>query len=150
MERGAKADVKDTFYGMTAIGAAAEKDAGEIVRLLLAKGAKGAGEPMLLMAAGKGKVSVLQTLLQQPSWEPRLLSEALVSAEAGKHARAVALLKAAGAQVPPPLDAAALLRLRGRYASMPQGREVLSVEPQGGIIVVKGESEAAGADYACY
>jgi hypothetical protein len=139
LARGAKADVKDSFYGMTAIGAAAEKGSTEIVAMLLDKGAPGA-EQLLLMAAGTGRTPLVAVLASRPGMGPKLLTQALASAEAGRHAEAAAALRAAGAQSGPPFDPAALTRFRGRYATVPQGREVLSVEPKGALLAVTGES----------
>jgi hypothetical protein len=139
LERGAKADVKDSFYGMTALGGAAEKGNTEIVTMLLDKGAPGA-EQLLLMAAGTGKAPLVKALAGRQGISPKILTQALASAEAGNHAEAAEALRAAGAQAGAPVDPAAFLRFRGKYATVPHGREVLSVEPKGALLAVIGES----------
>jgi ankyrin repeat protein len=130
LERGAKADARDSFYGMTAVVAAAEKGNAELVTLLLDKGAPGA-DSILLGAAGRGRTELVRALAKRPGWDPKLLTQALSSAEAGKHAEAASVLREAGAKPAPPLDPVALERFRGRYSTVPQGREVLTVEPKG-------------------
>ena len=68
------------------------------------------------------------------------MAQALASAEAGKHASAAELLRTVGAQPPSGAEIAALERYRGRYQVVPGGREIFAVEPQGGLLAVKGES----------
>lgn len=139
LERGATADVKDSFYGMTAVTAATEKGDPEIVTMLLDKGARG-GDSILLMAAGRGRTELVRALAKRKDIDPTVLTQALSSAEAGKHAEAAAILREAGARPAAPLDPAALERFRGRYATVPMGREILTVEPKAGFLVVKGTS----------
>jgi hypothetical protein len=139
LERGAKADVKDSFYGMTAIGAAADKDNAGIVTMLLDKGAPGA-EPILLMAAATGKAALVKALAGRSGISPKVLTQALSSAEAGKHVETAHALRAAGAKPAAPLDPAALSRFQGKYATVPQGREVLTVEPKGALLTVAGST----------
>jgi hypothetical protein len=139
LERGARADVKDSFYGMTALGAAAEKGSTEIVGMLLDRGAPGA-EQLLLMAAATGKAPLVKLLAARPGTSPKILTQALASAEAGKHTEAAAALRAAGVQPPPPLDPSSLTRFEGRYATVPQGRELLKVERRGALLAIVGES----------
>ena len=137
LERGAKADARDSFYKMTAVIAAAEKGKADIVTMLLDKGAPG-GESILMMAAGKGRTELLRALVKRPGLDPKLLTHALSSADAGKHTEAATVLREAGAKPAPPLDPAALERFRGKYATVPNGREVLTIEPKGALLVVKG------------
>lgn len=139
LDRGAKADVRDSFYGMTAVMAAADKEKPELVTMLLDKGAQGA-DSLLMMAAAKGNTPMVRALASRAGLDPKLLTQALSSAEAGKHTDAAAVLREAGAKPAPPFDPATLERFRGKYATLPMGREVLSVEPRGALLTVIGSS----------
>jgi ankyrin repeat protein len=97
IERGARVDVKDSFYGMTALGGAADKSNIEIVNMLLDKGAPG-GDGILASAAGRGKTDLVKALVARPGWKPEALTAALAAAEANKHESVIALLKGAGAR----------------------------------------------------
>jgi len=71
LERGARVDVKDTFYGASAFDWAISPAAGdptqahvEIARLLLAKGA-GSRRRVLASAAGEGRVEFVKLALEE-------------------------------------------------------------------------------------
>lgn len=132
--RGAKADVRDSFYGMTAVGAAADKGNVEIVTMLLDKGAPGA-ESFLMMAAGKGDTAMVRAIAVRPGLDPKVLTQALSSAEAGKHTESAAALKDAGARTAVLPEAAALEKFRGKYAAPAEANApALSIEPKGNLL----------------
>ena len=98
----------------------------EIVTMLLDHGATGA-ERLLLAAAGKGQTALVRALAARPGISPKTLTQALSSANAGKHSETAAVLHAAGAKAASPMDEAALKRFEGKYAGEGQGRELLTV-----------------------
>jgi ankyrin repeat protein len=125
LERGARTDIQDTFYGATPFTWALSPASGdptpahvEIARMLLAKGA-GSRARVLASAAGAGRVAFVKLALEEKL--PALdLGEALEAAAKESHTEVVELLKTAGAQpLPEPtavVEKAVLQKYTGDYA----------------------------------
>jgi hypothetical protein len=124
LDRGADVNVKDTFYSATALSWAAQKKHSAVVKALLEKGAEGAGD-VLLGAVSEGDAEMVQAALAAKVAPPAgTLTAALAAASASPEKAAIAeLLRKAGAQPPPEIDAATLQSYVGRYKSE-QGTEV--------------------------
>src|SRR5262245_829409 len=75
LEHGAEVNVKDTFYGMTPVTRAADKDRVEIVKMLLAKGAN--SDSVLIMGAEEGKLALVKAALDAGTVKKDSLSWAL-------------------------------------------------------------------------
>lgn len=125
LERGAKVDIKDTFYGITPLSAAADKGTAEVVKMLLEKGAPGKDEALLTAASGKN-VEVVKVVLASGGLKPATLTEALAAASSSGQSEIADLLKKTGAVEGPKPDAvvekAILEKYAGTYRS-PQGTE---------------------------
>ncbi len=112
LSKGAKADVTDTFYGMSAVGSAMEKGDMAIIRALIQGGAK---DPSLLSMALRSKDTELLKLILESGPQPAMqLNGALITAEQQGLSEAAALLKAKGAAVPK-LEEALLQSYAGKY-----------------------------------
>ncbi len=133
LERGADVNVKDTFYSATALGWAAQKNHTAVVAALLEKGAEGAND-VLLGAVSEGNVEMVRAALAaKVAPTAGTLTAALASAASAPDKAAIAeLLRKAGAQPPPQIDAAILQSYAGRYKS-DQGPEV-PVTVSGGLL----------------
>jgi hypothetical protein len=115
LERGAEADVRDTFYKATPMTWAASKGFAEIVKLLLDKGSKEKAQA-LMIGAGSGFAEVVQVVLDKGEVAPDLLTGALSGAERAakdpeasaedkaKAQKVIELLKKAGAKPAPKPD----------------------------------------------
>lgn len=122
LDRGAKTDVRDTFYGASAFDWAlnpAQGDHGdahtEIVRLFLAKGA-GSREQALSAGVSMKRAALVKVALEGAPHHPLDLGDALEAAKTANAADVVALLEAAGAKPnPEPKAVVAPERLK-RYA----------------------------------
>jgi ankyrin repeat protein len=136
IERGADVDVKDTFYGATAISWALDKGHTGVVRAILSKSAEGAGD-VLMAGVRSGNVEMVTAALETGKVRAESLTGALVAASADeKKAAIVEMLKKAGAQPPPEVDAATLQSYEGKYKGEP-GPE-LNVALKDGKLVVTG------------
>ena len=138
LEHRAEVNLKDSFYGMTPVARAAEKDHVDIVRMLLAKGAN--ADSVLMSGAEDGKLDLVKAALDSGRVKKESLSWALSAAIREKHADVAELLKAAGATPPPPanyvLDAETLARYAGRYQGGRGGTEMeISFEVKNGKLV---------------
>jgi ankyrin repeat protein len=123
LARGADVAVKDTFYGATAMSWALDGNHIEIVRLLLEKDSASVGE-VLMTGVRRGNSAVVEAALAKGGVKPDALTVALATAMNDKEKSAIAdLLKKAGAQPPPEIDAATLQTYVGRYKSE-QGNEI--------------------------
>ena len=139
IERGADVTVKDTFYGATALYWATDKGHTGVVRAILAKSAEGAGE-VLLTGVRTGNAEMTSAALETGKVPAETLTAALVSAGADeKKAPLAELLKKAGAQPPPEVDAGVLQSYVGKYKGEPgpefnitvkDGKLVAAVGPQ--------------------
>lgn len=116
LERGADAAVKDTFYNATAMTWALDKGHAEVVRALLTKSPEGAADDVLAVGASGGNVALVKAAIERGGLKPETLTAALAAADANpERAEIAAMLKAAGAQPPPEVDAATLQTYVGKY-----------------------------------
>jgi len=118
LDRGADANAKDSFYGVTPIVWAANNGHAEVARLLLAHGATGAGD-VLEGGVEKKSVELVDAAIASGKLSAEELSFALEDADKAGTADVAAALRKAGA-VPPPkadfkVDPATLARYAGRY-----------------------------------
>jgi ankyrin repeat protein len=138
IERGADVNVKDTFYGATAISWAMQKGHTGVVRAILAKSTEEAGD-VLLTGVGSGNAEMVSAALESGGKIPaEALTAALISAGSDpKNAPVVELLKKAGAQPPPEVDAATLQSYVGKYKGDP-GPEITVTLKDGKFIATGG------------
>src|SRR5262245_25653776 len=120
LERGADVNRKDTTYQSTPISWAAYSGRADVVELLLAWGASGAGET-LGMAVDRDKMDVVKAVLDSGKATKEELSGALSSAKQSGKQEAVDMLTKAGA-TPMPLassmvPAETLATYIGKYRS---------------------------------
>ena len=123
LARGADVTVKDTFYGATAMTWALDNDHVETVRALLEKDSGSVGD-VLMTGVREGKDAYVEMALARGGVKPETLTAALAAASNDKDKTAIAeMLRKAGAQPPPEIDAATLQSYTGRYKSE-QGTEI--------------------------
>jgi ankyrin repeat protein len=135
LDRGADLKVKDTFYQMTAMNWALDGDHIDVVRLFLEKGADGA-EDVLLKGTRENKPELAKLALDRGNLKPETLTVALaLSSLDEKNAAITEMLKKAGAQPPPQLDAAILQSYTGKYKADP-GPEATIIVKDGKLFVV--------------
>lgn len=133
IERGADVNVKDTFYGATALSWALQKGHTAAVIAILSKTAEEAGD-VLLTGVGSGNAELVSAALATGKVPAETMTAALVQASSdAKNAPIVELLKKAGAQPPPEVDAATLQSYVGKYRGDP-GPEI-SIELKDGKLV---------------
>jgi hypothetical protein len=122
LDHGADVNVKDTFYGATALTWASspamrrKPQHADIVGLLLKRGAQGK-EDALLTAVSAPDAAMAKVILDLGGFSANTLADALEAATTAKQPELVALLEKAGAKprVEFPIDAAALARYAGTY-----------------------------------
>jgi uncharacterized protein len=107
LDRGAAVNIKDSFYGVTPLGASTgfgtpleESKTIAIATALIQKGAADKDQ-FLIQAARSGKKDLVQAILPLAKWTPQTLTSALAVATASKQEEVEEMLKAAGAQPPP-------------------------------------------------
>lgn len=120
LARGADVEVKDTFYGATAMTWALQNDHDEIVRAILEKSPQSVDE-VLLTGARENKVGLVRIALVHGGVKPSTLTSALVAVTTGdgKNDEIADLLKKAGATPPIEVDAAILQSYVGKYQGDP-------------------------------
>jgi ankyrin repeat protein len=119
IERGADVTVKDTFYGATAMTWALNKEHTGVIRAILAKSTEDAGD-VLLTGVSSGNAELVTAALETGKVTADALTGALVTAGSDeKKAAVVELLKKAGAQPPPEVDAGVLQSYVGKYKAEP-------------------------------
>ena len=117
LARGADVTVKDTFYGATAMSWALDNDHVETVRALLEKDSGSVGD-VLMTGVREGKDAYVEMALAKGGIKPETLTTALATAANDKDKTSIAeMLRKAGAQPPPEIDAATLQSYVGRYKS---------------------------------
>jgi len=114
LDRGAELDVKDTFYGATALSWALQNDHINVVSLLLAKGADGADD-VLMSGVRENKQEVVKLALDTGKIKPDGLTAALALSMNANTTAITDLLKKAGATPPLEVDAATLQSYVGKY-----------------------------------
>lgn len=138
LERGANPDTPDSYYNQTPLGWASQPaqtrkpEHADVVRLLLAKGAKGR-ERALGAAVGADDVRMVQAILEAGGLPPALLNDSMASAQKSGKAGIAAALEKAGATMPvvATLTAAQLARYPGTYND---GRADLTVALKDGVL----------------
>lgn len=121
LERGAAVDAQDTYYRMTPISAAALKGHVEILKALLAKATPEAQADALFPALQGRQPGVVSTVLASRTFSARDLSQALGIAEQMGEAPVAAVLKTAGAVLPPKADFKADTATLDRYTGLYRG-----------------------------
>ena len=136
LERGAKVNVKDTFYGATPLSWAISPAQGrtpahdEVVRLLVASGADGLAAGAF-QAAGGGLVVALGVILDRLKPDETLLTDLLDWARQQKQADTAARLEAAGAKpsgAAPTVDPKALTVYTGTYVDASGAEMVVKMD----------------------
>jgi hypothetical protein len=139
LERGAAVNIKDSFYGVTPLGASAgfgtpleESKTISMANMLIQKGASDKDQ-FLVQTIRAGKPNVVKGILPATEWSPQSLSAALAVAAASKQKEIEEILKAAGAQPAPEVkvDAATLARYAGSYEGATD-KSVLKIEAADG------------------
>jgi hypothetical protein len=129
--QGARVDVSDTFYKMTAYAAALNKGHADAAKALIEAGVKNPASGLEAAASG-GHKEVVELLLAKGGATPEQLSNALAGAERGKHAEVAEMLKKAGAVAPKKpdfqVDAATLASYAGSYRGEPVGELTFAVK----------------------
>jgi len=134
IERGADVNVRDTFYGATALFWAMDKGHVGVVRAILPKSADGAGD-VLMSGARSGNAEMVAAALETGKVPAQTLTAALVIATSDeKKAAIVEMLKKAGAQPPPEVDAATLQSYAGKYKGEP-GPEINVTFKDGKLLI---------------
>jgi hypothetical protein len=139
LDRGANPDATDTYYNQTPLAWASspaqtrKPEHAEVVRLLLAKGAKGR-ERALGAAIGADDLTMVRVILDAGQLPPALLSDSLAAAKKNGKAEIAAALEKAGATMPvvATLTAAQLARYPGTYND---GRSDVVLAVKGGAVV---------------
>lgn len=139
LEKGANPEATDTFYNQTALAWASQPaqtrkpEHAEVVKLLLAKGAKGAARAFG-SAVNASDVAMVQVILAAGGLPPALLNDSLAAAKKADKPEIVAALEKAGATMPVvvTLTPAQLGRLAGTYND---GRNDIVLAVKDGAIV---------------
>ena len=115
LDRGADVKVKDTFYQATAMTWALDNKHLAVIRLLLEKDVESV-EDVLLTGTREGNEELVKVALDRGTAKPETLMVALaISSADEKKANITEILKKAGAQPPPQLEAATLQSYAGKY-----------------------------------
>ncbi|MFN2516992.1 MAG: ankyrin repeat domain-containing protein [Pyrinomonadaceae bacterium] len=138
LARGADVEVKDTFYGATAMSWALNHNHDEIVRALMEKSPQSVDQ-VLLTGARENKVGLVRIALAKSGATPSALTSALVAATTGdtRNDEIAGLLKKAGAVPPPEVDVATLQSYVGKYKS-DQGPEIEIIFKEGKLFAMFG------------
>ena len=128
LDRGADVQVKDTFYGATALSWALQNDHLNVVSMLLAKGAEGADD-VLMTGVQQSNPEIVKMALESKTLKPEELTAALaLSSTNDKNAAITEMLKKAGAQPPFDVDAATLQTYAGKYKGETGPEATISVK----------------------
>ncbi len=124
LARGADVKVKDTFYGATALTWALQNQHFETVRAIVEKDRESVDQ-VLLTGARSNEIALVSIGLEVGGSKPETLTAALAAATAAEkmNDEVVQLLKKAGAEPPPDVDALTLDAYVGKYKNE-QGTEV--------------------------
>ena len=128
LDRGADVKVKDTFYQATAMTWALDNKHVPVIRLLLEKDTDDL-EDVLLTGTREGNEELVKVALDRNAAKPESLMVALAIASADeKKANITGMLKKAGAQAPPQVDAATLQSYAGKYKGETGPEATISVK----------------------
>lgn len=128
LARGADVTVKDTFYKATAMTWALDNDHVETVRALLEKDSDSVSD-VLMTGVREGKDAYVEMALARGGLKPDTLTAALAAALNDKDKTAIVeMLRKAGAQPPPEIDAATLQSYVGRYKPEQGGEIAIAVK----------------------
>jgi hypothetical protein len=139
LDKGARLDIKDTFYGFTPLMLAvspprkktpAHKD---IVKLLIAKGAPGR-ELVLGSAVDDGDADMVKTILDAGPLPASNLTDALEAATKAKKDDIAALLEKAGAK--PPVEFKIDPALLAKYAGIYKGQNDIEIAVSGTALTI--------------
>jgi ankyrin repeat protein len=149
LERGADVNAQDSFYGVTPIVWAAQNGHAAVARVLLARGATGAGS-VLESGVEKKSVELVEAAVASGKLGTDELSFALEDAEKSGAADVVAALRRGGAVAAPKadfvVDAATLARYAGRYREKDAPSAVDVAVADGGLqLTFGGPPEMLGA-----
>lgn len=132
LERGADATVRDTFYRATALYWALDKGHVGVVRAILERDAASVDE-VLMSGARRANTEMLRAAVERGGAraDTLTLALALVSSENEENKDELTkMLKDAGAQPPPEVEAAKLQAFAGKYRSE-QGMEIVLAAKDG-------------------
>ena len=127
LDRGAELDIKDTFYGATALSWALQNDHFNVVNLLLAKGADGADD-VLMTGVRANKPDVVKLALDSGKIKPEDLTAALAFSMNANTTALTEQLTKAGAKPPMEVDAATLQSYVGKYKGESGPEATISVK----------------------
>jgi len=137
LEHGAEINAKDTFYSATPLSWAAYNNRVEAVKLLIAKGAEGADD-VLMIGVSEKNLDLVKAALENAKLKPETLSSALANAKNSGSAEIVAALEQAGAMLPPEpaykIDPQKLARYPGRYGNKSLGMEIAFTIKDGKLV----------------
>jgi hypothetical protein len=117
IERGADVNATDTFYKASPITWATMNGHADVIKLLLAKGAKGA-DSVLMAGVGSKDAALVKVALDKGGIPQATLSAALASATRQKETEIIEMLKKAGAESAPTsykVDVETLKSYEGSY-----------------------------------
>lgn len=141
LEKGANANVSDTFYKSSILDNALQKQKPEIVKALIAKGATPTARQLNMMAGGED-TATLEALLAAP-FKPAELTAALRVALTAKKEPAAAILRKAGALEPKVVAVAPeiLAGYAGEYSStaMPLA---IKITAEGGVLKAQADGQS--------
>ena len=118
LDKGASADVSDTFYKASVLGFVLQRKHWGVAKLLVSKSAK--PDQALGDVAETGRAELVQAVLMSGKPSQGSLDKAYENALEGQHAEVADLLKKAGAHDPAPpvtVDAAVLASYAGTFKS---------------------------------
>lgn len=134
LERGADVKLRDTFYGATPMTWALDKKHVGVVRALLENGAEEVGD-VLMTGVREAKVELVSAALDTKRAKPDTMTAALAAATTKNDSPAIIeMLRKAGAQPPPEVDAATLQTYVGKYKSEPGTTEVAVTLKDGKLV----------------
>jgi hypothetical protein len=136
LDKGASADVNDTFYKASMLGFVLERKYWGVAKLLVAKSAN--PDQTLGDVADTGRVDLVQAVLTSGKPSQSSLDKAYENALEAQHAEVAGLLKKAGAHDPAPpvaVDAAVLAKYDGTYKSEQIPVEVKVFVKEGKLVV---------------
>jgi ankyrin repeat protein len=137
LERGADVNAKDTFYSATPLTWAAANGHVEVVRLLLGRDATGADD-VLSTGVRKRNPELVEAAIASGKLSAELLSFGLEDAEKAGASDVAAVLRKAGAVMPPKaeftVEPATLASYAGRYREAAGSKDLLELSVADGAL----------------